>query len=169
VALEIPNIPGAEDVVRWFGYWPDFHDAEVLSITLNRSTGPTVEIHTFERTPEVDARGFYVLAKHAIVTFVLGGFPLSQEGMATTRIDYFNHQNVLSSAGVEETAGGYPSPRHRQGGLVPGASDREWWEPGRSSRGSGQASPLIEINSQISELPEMFAITAFSSLGTRVS
>lgn len=107
MAIEIPDIPGAEDVVRWFGYWPDFHDAEVLSITLNRSIGATVEIHTFEMTPEVDAHGFYVLAKHAIVTFLLEGFPLNQEGIATTRIDYFNQQNVLSSVGVEKTAGGY--------------------------------------------------------------
>jgi hypothetical protein len=107
VALEIPDIPGAEDVVRWFGYWPVFHDAEVLSITLNRSTGAMVEIHTFERTAELDTRGFYVLAKHAIVTFILEGFSLNQDGIATTRIDYFNHQNVLSSAGVEKTAEGY--------------------------------------------------------------
>jgi hypothetical protein len=48
---------------------------------LNRSQGATVEIHTFEMTSEVDARGFYVLAKHAIVTFTLEGFPLNQEGI----------------------------------------------------------------------------------------
>jgi len=107
MAIDVPDIPGAEDVVRWFGSWPDFHDAEVVSIMLNRSQGATVEIHTFEMTSEVDARGFYVLAKHAIVTFTLEGFPLNQEGIATTRIDYFNQQNVLSTAAVEKTAGGY--------------------------------------------------------------
>jgi hypothetical protein len=34
---EVPDIPGADDVVKWFGYWPTFHDAQILSITLNRS------------------------------------------------------------------------------------------------------------------------------------
>ena len=27
---EHPDVPGADQVIRWFGYWPDFHDAEVL-------------------------------------------------------------------------------------------------------------------------------------------
>jgi Immunity protein 50 len=29
-----PDIAGADDVVRWFGEWPSFHDAEVLSVHL---------------------------------------------------------------------------------------------------------------------------------------
>lgn len=27
-------IPGVEDVTRWFGEWPSFHDAEVVSLLL---------------------------------------------------------------------------------------------------------------------------------------
>jgi hypothetical protein len=28
--FEAPDIPGAADVIAWFGYWPTFHDAGVL-------------------------------------------------------------------------------------------------------------------------------------------
>jgi hypothetical protein len=104
---EAPDIPGAAEVVAWFAYWPSFHDAEVLSITLDRSHPSRVVIHTFRRTSDVDARGYYVRDKHAIVTFVLEGFLLDHEGITNTQIDYFNAQNVLSSAAVKKTVEGY--------------------------------------------------------------
>jgi hypothetical protein len=104
---ETPDIPGANDVVAWFGYWPTFHDAEVLTITLNRSGTSQVVIHAWRRTSEVDPRGYYVLDKHAAVTFSVEGFPLDEEGITQTRIDYFNHQNVLSSAWIEKTSQGH--------------------------------------------------------------
>jgi Immunity protein 50 len=104
---EVPDIPGADDLVKWFGYWPIFHDAEILSIKLNRSGESQVVLHAFERTSEVDPRGYYVLAKHTIVTFALEGFPFDEEGITRTRIDFFNHQNVLSSARIEKTSNGY--------------------------------------------------------------
>jgi len=105
--FEAPGIPGVADVIAWFGHWPTFHDAEVLWIFLDRSGESRVAIHAFERTREVDARGHYVLAKHAIVTFCLEGFPQDQEGITNTRIEFFNHQNVLSSARVNKTTEGY--------------------------------------------------------------
>jgi hypothetical protein len=105
--IEAPDIPGAVDVAAWFGYWPSFHDAEVLSITLDRLNASRVVIHTFEMTREVDARGYYVLDKNAIVTFFLEGFLRDQYGIANTRLEFFNHQNVLSRAIVNKTAGGY--------------------------------------------------------------
>ena len=40
-----PQIKGTEHVVKWFGYWPTFHDAEVLSISLDRRTGARVSIY----------------------------------------------------------------------------------------------------------------------------
>lgn len=97
--LEAPNIPGAADVVAWFGYWPTFHDAEVLSITLDRSGTSRVAIHALGRTPE--------LAKHAVVTFLMEGFPSDQYGITNTRLDFFNGQNVLSSAYIKPMPEGY--------------------------------------------------------------
>ena len=105
--FEAPDIPGAADVIAWFGHWPTFHDAEVLSITLDRSGESRVAIHAFEVTPEVNARGQYVLTKHAVVTFFLDGFPRDQHGITNTRIEFFNHQNMLSSASVHPVTEGY--------------------------------------------------------------
>jgi hypothetical protein len=105
--LEAPEIPGASEMVAWFGHWPTFHDAEVLSISLNRSGESHVEIHAWETTPEVDPGGYFVRAKHAVVTFRMAGFPRDGEGITRTEIAYFNGQNVLSSAAVRKTQNGY--------------------------------------------------------------
>ena len=51
--------------------------------------------------------GYFVLAKHAVVTFFLEGFPLDQRGISNTRIDYFHDQNVLSSASIKKIPSGY--------------------------------------------------------------
>jgi hypothetical protein len=100
--FEAPDIPGAADVIAWFGYWPTFHDSEVLSIHLNRSGESQVVLYAFEMTPEVDSQGHYILAKHVIVTFTLTGFPLTQYGNTDTRIECFNYQNMLSSVSVNQ-------------------------------------------------------------------
>lgn len=104
---ETPDIPGAQDVVAWFGYWPTFHDAEVLSISLDRQSGCRVSVHAFEMTAEVDGSGRYVLVKHAVVTFRMQGFPGDRSGISKTRIESFNNQNVLSSASVNSRPEGY--------------------------------------------------------------
>jgi hypothetical protein len=92
--FEAPDIPGAADVIAWFGCWPTFHDAEVLSILLDRSAGSRVVIHA-------------VSAKHAIVTFRLEGFPRDQYGMTNTSLEFFSGQNILGSASVNKIPGGY--------------------------------------------------------------
>lgn len=105
--LVIPDVPGADHVVGWFGYWPSFHDAEVLSIALNRSRESYVQVHTWERTSEVDAKGYFVRRKFAIVTFVLENILNDYEGIARMRIEWFNHQNVLWGLRVIKLADGY--------------------------------------------------------------
>jgi Immunity protein 50 len=86
-------VEGSDKVERILGRWPDFHDAEVLSITLDRApaeAGPTVQIavHAFEMTKDVDASGHYVLRNHVLVTFVL-------HNAEVVRLEGFNQQNVL--------------------------------------------------------------------------
>jgi hypothetical protein len=105
--FEAPDIPGAQDVIAWFGNWPTFHDAEVLSISLDRLSGCRVSVHAFEMTAEIDSSGHYVLAKHAVVTFCMEGFPRDESGISNTRIEFFNNQNVLSSASINARPEGY--------------------------------------------------------------
>jgi len=65
------EIPGASDLLAWFGFWPTFHDGEVLSVHLDRSRPSRIRVHTWERTNELDSRDYYALRKHVIVTFIL--------------------------------------------------------------------------------------------------
>ena len=40
----------------------------------------------------------------------MDGLPQNQRGPTNTRIEFFNHQNVLSSASVNKTPDGYELP-----------------------------------------------------------
>lgn len=102
---QCPSIEGADNVVRWFGYWPTFHDAEVLSVVLNRTGKSRVEVHAFETTSDVDSTGHFISTKHAIVTFELEGHVSDEVG--STCLKWFNHQNVLSSLTVRPAVSGY--------------------------------------------------------------
>jgi hypothetical protein len=67
---------------------PSFHDAEVVSLSLHRLSPSTLSIHVWNMTNEVDDRGYYVLDKHAVVTFTL-------EGLIDLELEGFNQQNVI--------------------------------------------------------------------------
>lgn len=75
------------------------------SIHLNRTGESTIAIYTRHRTNEVDDRGYFVLTKHVLVTFVL-------IGIQTVQLDDFKHQNVISGLGLEETPAGYRLTLH---------------------------------------------------------
>ena len=70
------DVPGAAEIINWFGHWPTFHDAEVVSIELNRSGTSILKVHTF------------VGHKHAIVSFLL-------DDICELQLSGFNHQNVI--------------------------------------------------------------------------
>lgn len=100
------KIRNSEALERVFGYWPSFHDAEVLQLRLDRGAvldpkqhqrTPTLEadVHVFETTDQVTAEGFYELRKHTLVT-------LAFRGIDEARLDGFNHQNVLLALRLED-------------------------------------------------------------------
>jgi hypothetical protein len=70
--IDTKQIIGAERLVSVFGSWPDFHDAEIISVRLDSADtqgAPSFElaIHAFRMTKEVDARGYFMRADHSIV------------------------------------------------------------------------------------------------------
>jgi hypothetical protein len=69
--LELEAVEGAKDLREWFGFWPSFHDAEVISLHQNRSATSSLLLHTWEMAKETDERGYYVLTKHVVVEFLL--------------------------------------------------------------------------------------------------
>ncbi|MCM8565786.1 Imm50 family immunity protein [Thauera linaloolentis] len=95
------RIENAEAVTSLFGYWPSFHDAEVLELALNRdgASGGRVSlvarVHVFEMTNQVKTDGYFLCHKHSLVT-------LEFEGVDEVVIEGFNHQNALSELSIAE-------------------------------------------------------------------
>lgn len=92
-------VENAEALTRLFGHWPSFHDAEVLSIHLDRAgeDGPCLdaEIHVFQMTNAVDEQGYYVLTNHTLVT-------LRFTNLLLRELRWFNAQNSLFQIDMEQ-------------------------------------------------------------------
>jgi len=80
--------PGGVELLRWFGREPSFHDAEILSLHLSREGPSVLRLHGWINTGGVGGDGFYLLDRHAIVTFTL-------EGVMDLQLDGFSTQNVI--------------------------------------------------------------------------
>ena len=102
------RIVNSETLTASFGGWPSFHDAEVVALRLDRgdkTRDPWLEtdIHVWQGSPEVDARGYFVGRLHTLVT-------LRFEGVDELWLYGLNHQNALWDLELEdlselETAG----------------------------------------------------------------
>lgn len=66
------RIEGAQQLEDWFGYWPGFHDAEVLSVDI-RSNQPSLLRVYFWHTDwnEVDEQGYFRRSKFVTVNIIL--------------------------------------------------------------------------------------------------
>jgi hypothetical protein len=92
-------ISGSEKLTNVFGYWPSFHDAEVLELHLDRGTIQTdkgiykfpvltLTIHVWELTKEVNSEGYLVCRHHTVVT-------LNFCDVSDFQMEGFNHQNAM--------------------------------------------------------------------------
>jgi hypothetical protein len=93
-------VPGTRELMAHFGYWPSFHDAQVLRIDLQRGDVSKVRLYTFRLPGDIDTEGFYVLDRHTIVTVVL-------EGVLNMSLAGFNSGNVLFGMKVEKVNEGF--------------------------------------------------------------
>jgi hypothetical protein len=82
------TVPGGPELLAWFGHEPSFHDAEIVSLHLNRTGQSTLSIRTREMTEGADSAGAYAHEKHGIVTFTL-------EDIQALNLEGFSHQNVI--------------------------------------------------------------------------
>jgi hypothetical protein len=96
------RVLGAEKLTSVFGYWPSFHDAEVVRLELDRRAsneghGPTLNmlVHAFEITNEVGPDGCYVLKHHVLVHFRF-------HDVVELQLEGFNHQNVLFGMAITD-------------------------------------------------------------------
>jgi hypothetical protein len=96
----IESIAGAQELYDWFGYWPGFHDAEVLKLQLGIAQPSYLVVHTWEMTNNVNAQGFYELTKHIVVEFIL-------EGLSNVNLGDWWERSVLLDLGAEKTERGF--------------------------------------------------------------
>ena len=99
-------IQGSQKLTDIFGYWPSFHDAEVIELHFWRGdVDPdrncyvfpvlTVKLHVLELTNEVDERGHLVRRHHTLATLRFHSVDeFSMEG--------FNHQNAIFELSIEQ-------------------------------------------------------------------
>lgn len=69
----LSDIPGGKSLLEWFGRIPRFHDAKLLEISFSSNGEGLLRIHAWNMTNEVDAEGYFLLDKHAIVTLAFEG------------------------------------------------------------------------------------------------
>jgi hypothetical protein len=67
----LPDIPGGAALIEWFGFVPSFHDGFVLFATFLKGGPGEIRIHTWRMTDQTDEHGYFILDKHAVVTFLL--------------------------------------------------------------------------------------------------
>jgi hypothetical protein len=114
-------LPGAKDLIGWFGRVPSFHDAEVLSIYLNRRAESHIRIHTWSMTNSIDEKGYFILDKHVVVTFSLQDISASKfEGLSRQNVidgfELLRHQSAGDTS-IDSWSNQFP-PRTGDYGLV---------------------------------------------------
>ena len=82
------EVPGGQELLDWFGCVPSFHDAEILSLHLNRRGLSILRLHGWITTNRKGAQGHSILEKHAVVTFTFNG-------VMDLQLDGFSIQNVI--------------------------------------------------------------------------
>jgi hypothetical protein len=109
-------IQGSDKLKNIFGYWPTFHDAEVIEIHFWRGDVDTdnkkyvfpiltAKLHLWELTQEVDPSGLLRMRKHTLAR-------LRFYDIDDFRMEGFNHQNAILGLRLtsrERTEGPSPS------------------------------------------------------------
>lgn len=83
------DVPGGSELLSWFGEVPTFHNAEILSLHLDRTGTSEIKLHGWIMIQGVDANGHIVLDKQAVVTFTL-------DGIMDLQLEGFSAQNVIA-------------------------------------------------------------------------
>jgi hypothetical protein len=100
---EPQDLPGADAVITWFGKWPSFHDAEVLSVHIDREHNmSSLRIQTWNLSDATDESGHFIREQVATVVFEFSGIRwIRLEGEDADR------QNVIAGLRLDTTADGY--------------------------------------------------------------
>jgi immunity protein 50 of polymorphic toxin system len=122
----IKDVAGADELIAWFGQWPSFHDAEVVSVELNRAGISRIRIHYWNRNANISVEGFHKADNHCVVTFLL-------EQISFLELADFSGQNVISELQIEKQEAGYKLelfPCYGLAGYILAKSIRVEFKPG---------------------------------------
>ncbi len=97
---ELADVPGATELYDWFGYWPTFHDAELVDIVLATQGSSLIRLYTCDFTGKVHPRGHSEQIKHVTVKFVL-------DEIVELDLKDFSIQNVMDSVMLVRTGDAY--------------------------------------------------------------
>jgi hypothetical protein len=100
------RIEGSEKLTGIFGYWPSFHDAEVIELNfwrgdVNPEAGNykfpvlTVKLHLWEITDDVNEQGYFGTVKHTLAT-------MRFHDVDEFRMEGFNHQNAILGLDISQ-------------------------------------------------------------------
>ena len=97
------HIVGSEQLVAALGYWPSFHDAEIISVSAQRALpvavgGGRVELVVHIRKYETRGEGT-AHYEQALVKSILATFLCTE--VVDLELSEFNHQNVINSLSVQ--------------------------------------------------------------------
>ena len=102
------QVPGGAELLEWFGCMPTFHDAEILSLHLNRDGPSILRLYTWIVFGSVDSHGYLKLEKHAVVAFLL-------DGLIDLQLEGISDQNVIGGL-ILRRASDRPERRNFLGG-----------------------------------------------------
>jgi hypothetical protein len=104
-------VGNAHLVTDHFGHWPQFHDAEVLSVALDRlDRTATIELRAFGTTDAVAPDGTFERTKECTVAFRF-------VGVGDLELFDFNEQNVLWSLVMDKLESRVVVELHQSYGL----------------------------------------------------
>ena len=96
------GIQGADEVVTWFGQWPSFHDAEILSFHLNRAQTSSIRLRVWTTSKKLDAEGRFVRERETIL--VIDVRRIHRLELQGEDVDV---QNVIAGLTIEQVDDGY--------------------------------------------------------------
>lgn len=91
------SIAGGPELLEWFGRVPSFHDAEIIGLSLNRTTVSSLVLHAWNMTNVIGADGYYVNERHAVVTFFF-------EEIVDLLLEGFSPQNVIGGLSLQSVS-----------------------------------------------------------------
>jgi hypothetical protein len=106
--MEMTLVLNSKQVESIYGYWPSFHDAEILSVLLTRNTessrkyaNAVIDLNYWETKAinEGTSALDYVLDKNMVISLEFGE-------LSSSSIEGFNHQNVIDELIIKESANG---------------------------------------------------------------